>query len=130
MIKSCGVVAFDEFLGEEIPNLISSENAVVFWDVDAPATLSRMENDPNYAFREQVSRYDCIFTYGGGDPVVRAYLNFGAKQCVPIYNALDEGTDIPEKPQKERRSSLSFVGNSLPGREHSVLEFSTKTAGA
>lgn len=130
IIKASGVGAFDEFLEEEIPNLKSSENAVVFWDVDAPATLSRMENDPNDAFREQVSRYDCIFTYGGGDPVVRAYLNFGAKQCVPIYNALDEDTHFPEKPQKEFRSSLSFLGNRLPDREQRVLEFFIKPAAA
>ena len=42
------------------------QNHVVFWDVDAPATLERVENDPDDPFRKLIPRYDFILTYGGG----------------------------------------------------------------
>jgi hypothetical protein len=60
---------------------------VAFWDVDAPATLERLQRDPAAPFRALVPRYDVVFTYGGGDPVVRAYRTLGARTCVPVQRA-------------------------------------------
>lgn len=128
IIKASGVGAFDEFLEKEIPALKSPDNAVIFWDVDAPATLNRMKKDQNDPFRVQVANYDCICTYGGGDPVIRAYKSFGAQRCVPIYNALDKNTHYPEEPQEKYKGFLSFLGNRLPDREQRVLDFFIKPA--
>jgi len=128
IIKSSGVGAFDTFMEKEIPNLKTDENVIIFWDVDAPATLSRMENDPTDAFIEQVKRYDCICTYGGGTPVIQAYQKFGAQQCIPIYNALDHTTHFPVEPQEKYTGFLSFLGNRLPDREERVKNFFIKPA--
>lgn len=128
LIKASGVGAFDEFLEEEIPNLKTSENAVIFWDVDAPATLNRMKESPNDPFRSQVARYDCICTYGGGNPVIETYLTFGARRCVPIYNALDEESHHPVETKEKYKGFLSFLGNRLPDREERVFEFFIKPA--
>ena len=38
---------------------------------------------------------DLVLTYGGGPPVVEAYRGFGARRCVPVYNALDPATHHP-----------------------------------
>ena len=43
-------------------------------------------------FAELVAKYDVVFTYGGGLPVVEAYRAFGARACVPVYNAVDPET--------------------------------------
>ena len=75
--------------------------------VDAPATLERLAGVPADPFRALVPRYDLVFTYGGGDPVVRAYRAFGARACVPIYNALDPRTYHPVAPDAVR----AFLGN-------------------
>jgi spore maturation protein CgeB len=128
IIKTSGVGAFDEFLEEEIPTLKKKENAVIFWDVDAPATLERMEENKADAFREQVAKYDCILTYGGGKPVIKAYKKFGAKACIPIYNALDTDTHFPVKTKEEYNATLSFLGNRLPDREKRVMDFFMKPA--
>ena len=54
-----------------------------------------MENNEEDQFRELVPQYNAILTYGGGDPVVEKYKSFGAKECIPIYNALDTTTHFP-----------------------------------
>lgn len=130
IIKTSGVGAFDEYLEEKVADLKTENNAVIFWDVDAPATLERMRENPMDAFRNQVGRYDAILTYGGGDPVINAYLDFGAKQCIPIYNALDTDTHHPVKPQEKFEADLNFLGNRLPDREARVEEFFINPAAA
>src|SRR5687768_6030243 len=88
IVKASGVGVFDELLERAVLELQGPQTLVAFWDVDAPATLDRMRENPGDPFRACVPRYDLVLTYGGGDPVVRAYQDFGARVCVPIYNAL------------------------------------------
>lgn len=89
IVKASGVGVFDELLEAELLELKTPENLVVFWDVDAPATLDRLRENPDDPFATLVPRYDVVFTYGGGEPVINAYRTAGARGCVPIYNALD-----------------------------------------
>ena len=128
LVKASGVGVFDTFLEEAVLDYQSPSTTVVFWDVDAPATLDRMEADPSDPFRELAPRYDAILTYGGGDPVVEAYGRFGARRCVPIYNAHDPDTHHPVEPKAEFRGDLNFLGNRLPDREERVEEFFLKPA--
>lgn len=123
LIKTSGIGAFDDFLEAEFPSMKNDRNVIIFWDVDAPATLQRMENNPMDPFRHHLPHYDCILTYGGGTPVVRAYRNFGASLCVPIYNALDTDTHFPVPEEEEYKADLNFLGNRLPDREKRVEEF-------
>lgn len=128
IIKTSGIGAFDAFLEREIPTLKKSTNAVIFWDVDAPATLERIKENPDDPFLEDIPKYDCVLTYGGGRPVIEAYENFGARECVPIYNALDTTTHFPVKKEEKFDSTLNFLGNRLPDREERVKEFFMKPA--
>jgi spore maturation protein CgeB len=89
-----------------------------------------MRGDANDPFRKLVPQYDLILTYGGGDPVVRAYEGFGACRCVPIYNALDPGTHFPVPAEPRFAGTLGFIGNRLPDREARVHEFFFKPARA
>jgi spore maturation protein CgeB len=123
VIKASGVGVFDEELEEAVLDLQSASTTVIFWDVDAPATLERLRRNPTDPFRALVSRYDLVLTYGGGDPVVKAYVAAGARECVPIYNALDPETHHPVSPEPQFEADLSFLGNRLPDREARVDEF-------
>lgn len=128
IVKASGVGIFDELLEAAVLDLKTSRNLVVFWDVDAPVTLDRMENDPADPFRALVPRYDFVLTYGGGSPVVRAYESFGAKACFPIYNALDPATHFPAPPNPRFEADLGLLANRLPDREARVEEFFLKPA--
>lgn len=123
VIKASGVGVFDELLEKEILPLKCDTRLVIFWDVDAPATLDRIEKNPNDPFLSVVSSYDIILTYGGGNPVISAYKAFGAVDCIPIYNALDPSTHFPVEPDAKYSCDLSFLGNRLPDRELRVDEF-------
>lgn len=123
VVKASGVGVLDGLLEAAVLDLSRSSTLVAFWDVDAPATLDRMQRDPSDALRAHVPAYDLILTYGGGPPVVRAYLALGARACVPIYNALDPETHHPVQPRPELRGALGFLGNRLPDREQRVDDF-------
>jgi len=123
VVKASGVGADDELLEREVLSLRRPNTAVVFWDVDAPATLERIASTPADPFRSLIPRYDLVFTYGGGDPVVSAYREWGARDCVPIYNALDPQTHHPVAPDSRYAGLLGFLGNRLPDREARVREF-------
>lgn len=126
VIKHSGVGVFDALLEREVLECRSGKTRVAFWDVDAPATLARVEDNP--AFRRLVPEYDFIFTYGGGLPVVERYTRLGAANCHPIYNALDPETHYPVAADPALRCDLVFVGNRLPDRERRVEEFLLRAA--
>ncbi|HEY1583296.1 MAG TPA: glycosyltransferase [Chthoniobacterales bacterium] len=128
MVKTSGVGVFDELLEKAVAETKRPDNTTIFWDVDAPATLERMKASPNDPLREQVPRYDFILTYGGGQPVVEGYKAFGARECIPIYNALDPTTHFPAPADPCFAGSLGFLANRLPDREARVEEFFLRAA--
>src|ERR1051325_1976382 len=123
IVKCSGVVVFDELLEAAVLELKTPETLVAFLDVDAPATLERLEANPDDPFRALIPEYDFILTYGGGQPVIDAYTRAGARDCTPIYNALDPHTHFPAPPDPRFAGDLGFLGNRLPDRESRVEEF-------
>ncbi len=130
IVKASGVGVFDEFLEAAVADMKRPGKLVIFWDVDAPATLDRTGRNEGDPFRKLIPRYDLILTYGGGPPVVEAYEALGARRCVPIYNALDPATHFPVPPEPRFSADLAFLGNRLPDREQRVDEFFLRAASA
>ncbi|PSR56975.1 hypothetical protein AHMF7605_27530 [Adhaeribacter arboris] len=128
VVKASGVGVFDGLLEAEVLKLQTPERMVIFWDVDAPATLDRVQNNPDDAFRAHIPQYDMVLTYGGGEPVIQAYEALGVKQCVPVYNALDTATHFPVEPNPKFACDLAFLGNRLPDREARVEHFFLEVA--
>ena len=123
VIKHSGVGVDDDLLEREVLGCRSARTRVAFWDVDAPATLARVEANPCDALRGLMPLYDFIFTYGGGDPVVEHYTRLGARKCQPIYNGLDPETHYPVARDPAVECDLAFVGHRLPDREQRVQDF-------
>ncbi|OGR16336.1 MAG: hypothetical protein A2X81_08945 [Desulfobacterales bacterium GWB2_56_26] len=133
LIKASGVGVLDDWLEREVLENRAGHGKKplrIFWDVDAPATLARVQRDPTDPFRELIPRYDAILTYGGGRPVVDAYRALDARLCQPIYNGLDPETHNPAPPDPRFHATLGFLGNRLPDREGRVHEFFFKTVAA
>lgn len=129
VVKCSGVGMWDREL-EEAVAAGGGTAATAFWDVDAPATLGRIAADAADPFLECIPRYDHIFTYGGGPPVVEAYLQRGASACTPIYNGLDAEEHRPLEHAASPRWDVLFMGNRLPDREARVDEFFFRAAEA
>jgi spore maturation protein CgeB len=130
IVKASGVGVFDELLEAAVLDLKSPGNLIAFWDVDAPATLERVKSNPADPFLPLIPRYDIVLTYGGGDPVVNAYEALGAKQCVPIYNALDPSTHHACERDERFEADLGLLANRLPDREARIDEFFFRAAAA
>ena len=123
VVKASGVGVFDTELLEGVMAAARPDAIRIFWDVDAPATLAELRADPDHPTHAALPGLDFVFTYGGGPPVVEAYQGFGARRCVPVYNALDPATHHPVPPDPRFDADLSFLGNRLPDREARVEQF-------
>src|SRR6195952_1840557 len=123
VIKASGVGVFDDVLLDGILTHAAPGALRLFWDVDAPATLAEIAGASEHALRRALPHLDLVLTYGGGDPVVSAYRGFGARECVPVYNALDPTTHHPVPPEHRFAADLTFLGNRLPDREQRVEAF-------
>jgi spore maturation protein CgeB len=124
IVKASGVGVNDALLEAGVLDAQTSGRAVAFWDVDAPATLERVEHpgdiDP---FRALIPRFDYVFTYGGGEGVRARYRALGARVCVPIYNAVDPSCHFPGTRDPRFSGDLGFLANRLPDRESRCDEF-------
>lgn len=130
VVKASGIGVFDELLEHAVLEIRRAGQSIVFWDVDAPATLERLTQNPTDPFRRLVPEYDIVFTYGGGPPVAQAYAEFGARRSVPIYNGVDPEEHRPGRIQPEFSGDLGFLGNRLPDREARVDHFFFEVARA
>jgi spore maturation protein CgeB len=121
VVKASGVGVHDDVLEKAVLDL--DARLTIFWDVDAPASLARMEADTADPLRACIRDFDLVLTYGGGQPVIDRYEALGARECIPVYNALDPTTHHRVEPRAEFAADLSFLGNRLPDREARVEEF-------
>jgi spore maturation protein CgeB len=115
VVKASGVGVLDAELEEAVLDLGAPMS--VFWDVDAAATLMHADE----RFRALVPEWDLVLTYGGGEPVCDGYRALGARDCIPVYNALDPETHHPVVARPT--ADLTLVANRLPDREARVEEF-------
>jgi spore maturation protein CgeB len=127
VIKHSGIGADDDELELRVLEC-QPQAAVLFWDVDAPATIARMNADPHDAFARALPRYDAVLTYGGGPEVAAHYRRFGARAYHSIYNGLDPDTHHPVAPDPSVTADVLFLGNRLPDREARVDELFLRAA--
>jgi len=128
VVKASGVGVFDDELLQAVAEHAAPGALRLYWDVDAPATLTELAGQPDHPLRRLLPRFDAVFTYGGGSPVVEGFARFGARRCVPIYNGLDRSTHFPVEADPRFAADLAFLGNRLPDREARVEEFFLKPA--
>lgn len=124
IVKHSGIGAEDDYLAAAVLAAGAKGGArVAYWDVDAPATLAEIAARPGHPLLPLLPRFDWVFTYGGGTPVVERFLSLGAPNCHPIYNGFDPETHYPAAASAEFACDLVFVGHRLPDREARVDEF-------
>ena len=123
VVKASGVGVFDDLLLEGVMAAARPQAVRIFWDVDAPATLSQLRADASHSLHGVLPNLDLVLTYGGGPPVVSAYRAAGARLCRPIYNALDASTHHPAPAEARFAGDLNFLANRLPDREARVEQF-------
>jgi spore maturation protein CgeB len=127
VVKHSGLGIDDDLLERRVLEL-QPHSAVVFWDVDAPATLGRLQADERDPYHAAIPRYDAILTYGGGPKARQGYLDAGARAYYSVYNGLDPETHHPVLPDPSLACDVVFLGNRLPDREVRVEELFLRAA--
>ncbi|MGH9519277.1 MAG: CgeB family protein, partial [Terriglobales bacterium] len=128
IVKHSGIGTDDAYLEAAVLEAAAAAPAgsrprVIYWDVDAPATLAALAAAPQHPLRTLLPQYDFVFTYGGGPRVLEQLRQLGAHRIYAIYNGLDPDTHFPVPPQRGWRADLSFLGHRLPDREQRVRSF-------
>ena len=123
VVKCSGVGYQDDLLLDQVMAAARPGALRLFWDVDAPATIAQVQATPDHPLRRALAHLDLVLTYGGGPPVVAAYRALGARDCVPICNAVDPATHHPVPPDPALACDLAFLANRLPDRQARVEEF-------
>ena len=127
VVKTSGVGVYDDVLEDAVLQL-DGPSTTIYWDVDAPATLSRLEAHPADPLRRLLPGYDAVLTFGGGQPVVDRFLALGARRCDLVYNALDPSTHHPVPPDPAYAADVSLLANRLPDREERIDELFIRAA--
>jgi spore maturation protein CgeB len=128
VVKHSGIGCDDRELERRVPAECSRTAMTFIWDVDAPATIYRMREDPTDALALSTREYDAILTYGGGPMARDGFLSFGARAYYSMYNGLDPETHHPVSPDPSLVCDVCFLGNRLPDREARVEELFLKAA--
>lgn len=123
LVKTSGVGVWDEVLEEAMPRARRPGAMAVYWDVDAPAALARMRAHPSDSLRRVIGSYDVVLTHGGGESVVRGYLELGARACTPVYTGVDPETHFRVAHDARYVCDLALLADRLPDREQRVDAF-------
>lgn len=94
----------------------------VFYDLDAPVTLSRLrEGLPvEYIGRRGLSDFDLVLSYAGGTAVTLLEERLGARRVAPLYGSVDPSVHRPVSPVEEYRGDLSYLGTYAGDREQAL----------
>jgi spore maturation protein CgeB len=129
VVVASGIGYEDGRVLEAVMQRARPEALLIWWDVDAPATLAMLREHPDHPLHDWLPDLDMVLSYGGGQPVIDAYRALGARHCEPVYNALDPEIHHPVAPDPRFSASLAFLANRLPDREARVTEFFFAPAG-
>ena len=131
IVKTSGVGVFDALLESAVLEYKARHALAIFWDVDAPATLDRLEQDPSIRSVRWCRSYDMVLTYGGGQPGRYRVPARSARACVcrstthwiprPIFRSPRRSASRPTSP---------FSATACPIARARVEEFFLSAAAA
>jgi spore maturation protein CgeB len=91
-----------------------SQGVTAYYDVDTPETLSRLaRGEVEFLTPGIIPRYDLYFSSAGGSTVDRLAQEYGAREAVPLYHAVDPHSYFPEPIPS--RYDLGYTGGYSPG---------------
>jgi spore maturation protein CgeB len=94
----------------------------VFYDLDTPVTLSRLESgDPvSYIGPRGLSDFDLVLSFTGGAALDRLQHRLGARLVAPLYGHVDPEVHRPAPPVPHYRADLSYLGTYSADRQDAL----------
>lgn len=107
-----GIAASDVVLAA--PRAVS-----VFYDLDTPMTLSRLEagETTTYIGPRGLRDFDLVFSYTGGAALTGLQERLGARRVAPLYGHVDPDVHHRVEPLDHLRADLSYLGTYAEDRQ-------------
>jgi spore maturation protein CgeB len=95
----------------------------VFYDLDTPVTLNRLNQGPlDYLRREQIPEFDLYLSFTGGGLICRLEQQYGARIARPLYGCVDPDEYHRVPSRDDFACALSYVGTYAPDRQAKLDE--------
>jgi spore maturation protein CgeB len=93
----------------------------VFYDLDTPITLNRLaEGDLDYLQAKQLSAFDLVLSWTGGEALIALERDFGVKVARPLFGCVDPDIYHPVQPSPNLRCELSYMGTYARDRQEKL----------
>lgn len=113
------------------PLLSERRGLAVFYDMDAPVTLARLEagEDVPYLPEGGLGAFDLVLSYAGGETLARLRLRLGARRTAALFGCVDPAAHAPA-PRPKARAALSHLGSYAADRADKLAAFFSAPARA
>jgi spore maturation protein CgeB len=110
--------------------LLGSPSLHVFYDLDTPVTLSRLERGEAvpYLPPRGLVDFDLALSYTGGRALSELRTRLGAKQVAPLYGSVDPDVHRRVPASEPLRSQLSYLGTYAADRQPQLEELFVEPA--
>jgi spore maturation protein CgeB len=93
----------------------------VFYDLDTPVTLGRLESEQvEYLRREQIPEFDLYLSFTGGGTLDELTSRWGARLALPLYGCVDPEVHAQVEPKSELACDLSYMGTYAADRQQKL----------
>lgn len=100
----------------------SSVPCAVFYDMDAPVTLSRLAKGEavEYIPADGLGGFDLVLSYTGGEALRQLRERLHARQVAPLYGWVDPEVHHPVQPVADWAADLSYLGTYAADRQQAL----------
>jgi spore maturation protein CgeB len=99
--------------------VVSSRPLRVFYDLDTPVTLERIEagHGVGYIGASGLRDFDIVLSFTGGRALLELESRLGAKRAVALYGSVDPAVHRPVTARESYRAELSYIGTYADDRQ-------------
>ena len=106
-------------INDELLNL--SAPVKVFYDLDTPVTLNKLEHGrTDYIRAEQLCEFDVVLSWTGGHALNQLQTKYKARMARPLFGCVDPDDYVRVAAKPEFRSALSYMGTYAPDRQQKL----------
>ncbi len=99
--------------------VLASRPLTVFYDLDTPVTLERIESGHGVAYigASGLRDFDVVLSFTGGRALMELRSRLGAKRAVALYGSVDPDVHRPVATREGYRADLSYIGTYAEDRQ-------------
>jgi spore maturation protein CgeB len=102
----------------------------VFYDLDTPVTLARLNSGDHVQYIDAASfgAFDLVLSYSGGRSLDAYRDRLGARRVAPLYGHVDPDLHRPQPPAAHYRCDLSYLGTYSDDRQQRLVQLFVEPA--